>query len=176
MSLSLCEVSHIEAEEQKKKERRIFYTFCTISSLFPPWRPLSAECAEYAFHRQEAMEPARTKKLLKKGQTEKRLLLPLILQYRKMELLPRKPHHLVFFTFYPRVPGTLSYYYDQNTLTAHRLPTLTLKEKRKQIPLAAKCICLYFWSKSCLMCAHVEQAMAGEGCSSSVGRNIRTEG
>lgn len=59
------------------------------------------------------------------------LLLPSALQYRKMELLPRKPHHLVFFTFYPRVPGTLRYYYDQNTWTAHRLPALTLRREEK---------------------------------------------
>ena len=121
----MCEVSHRKAEKEKK-ERQIFYTFCTISSLFPPRRPLSAECAECAFHGQEAMEPARTKKKYSKRESETSAL-----QYRKMELLPRKPHHLVFFTFYPGVPGTLSYYYDQNTWTAHRLPALTLRREEK---------------------------------------------
>lgn len=38
-----------------------------------------------------------------------------------------------FFTFYPGVPGTLSSYYDQNTWTAHRLPTLTFGGKEKQM-------------------------------------------
>lgn len=51
-----------------------------------------------------------------------------------------------FFTFYPGVPGTLSYYYDQNTWTAHRLPTLTLTGKEKQMLLVAKCISLLFLS------------------------------
>lgn len=38
-----------------------------------------------------------------------------------------------FSLFYPGVPGTLSCYYDQNTWTAHRLPTLTFGGKEKQM-------------------------------------------
>lgn len=47
-------------KRQRKRGETFFYTFCTISFLFPPLRPLSTECAEYAFHGQEALEPART--------------------------------------------------------------------------------------------------------------------
>lgn len=55
------------------------------------------------------------------------LLLSLKLQYRKMDLLPRKPHRFLFFFFLPEVPGTQSYHYDQNTWTVQQLPNLTLK-------------------------------------------------
>lgn len=52
------------SETLKGREKRgetFLYTFCTISFLFPPLRPLSTECAEFAFHGQEALELARTK-------------------------------------------------------------------------------------------------------------------
>lgn len=64
-----------------------------------------------------------------------------------------------FFTFHPGVPGTLSYYYDQNTWTAHRLPALTSRGKKKQMPLVAKCIGLYFCPASRLIGVHVRQPM-----------------
>lgn len=54
------------AEKHRKRGETFFYTFCTISFLFPPLRPLSAECAEYAFHGQEDLEPARTEERGKK--------------------------------------------------------------------------------------------------------------
>lgn len=116
------------------------------------------------------------KKMRKKDRQRKNAPPPSYIAIKKDGVITQKTSPPCFFTFYPRVPGTLSYYYDQNTLTAHRLPTLTLKEKKKQIPPAAKCICLYFLSKSCLICVHVEQPIAGWGWGSSVGRNIRTEG
>lgn len=91
-------------KRQRKRGETFFYTFCTISFLFPPLRPLSTECAEYAFHGQEALEPARTEnrekrhKAGEKGRERERemFLLSLVLQYRKMDLLPRKPHWLFF--------------------------------------------------------------------------------
>lgn len=96
-------------ERQRKRGETFFYTFCTISFLFPPLRPLSTECAEYAFHGQEALEPARTQnreKRHKAGEKErerKMFLLSLVLQYRKMDLLPRKPQWIFFF-FIPEFP------------------------------------------------------------------------
>ena len=120
---------------EKEKERLIFYTFCTISSLFPPWRPLSAECAEYAFHGQEAVEPARTKKYEKKKVERERegetLHLLSSTAIQKDGVITQKTSPPCFFTFYPGVPGTLSCYYDQNTWTAHRLPALTLRREEK---------------------------------------------
>lgn len=121
-------------EKQRERGETFFYTFCTISFLFPPLRPLSAECAEFAFHGQEALEPARREnsekrhKAGEKGGGEKMFLLSLALQYRKMDLLPRKPH----WFFFPEVPGTQSYHYDQNTWTEQQLPNLTLKEGKKR--------------------------------------------
>ncbi|KAF0046894.1 hypothetical protein F2P81_000527 [Scophthalmus maximus] len=63
-------------------------------------------------------------------------LLPTHTAVRAQLLLLLLLAHLVVI----RVPGTLSYYYDRNTWTAHRLPALTLREKKKQMLLAAKCI------------------------------------
>lgn len=128
-------------KRQRKSGETFFYTFCTISFLFPPLRPLSTECAEYAFHGQEALEPARTENREKrhnageKGREREMFLLSLVLQYRKMDLLPRKPHW--FFFLYPGVPGTQSYHYNQNTWTVQQFPTLTLRkgrEKKESVP------------------------------------------
>lgn len=58
--------SHWKAEKEEGERFFFFYTFCRISFLFPPWRLLSAECAEYAFHGKEAREPARIKNREKK--------------------------------------------------------------------------------------------------------------
>lgn len=93
-------------KKQRKRGETFFYTFCTISFLFPPLRPLSTECAEYAFHGQEALERARTEnreKRHKAGEKQRErereiFLLSLVLQYRKMDLLPRKPHWFLFFS------------------------------------------------------------------------------
>lgn len=162
---------------EREKERLIFYTFCTISSLFPPWRPLSAECAEYAFHGQEAMEPARTKKYEKKGrerERERNAPPPSCIAIQKDGIITQKTSPPCFFTFYPGVPGTLSYYYDQNTWTAHRLPALTLRGKKKQMLFVAKCTGLYFCPASRLIGVHVRQPMVDCGWGSTVGRNIRT--
>ena len=95
---------------------------------------------------------------------------------QKDGVITQKTSPSCFFTFYPRVPGTLSYYYDQNTWTAHRLPTLTLREKKKQMLLAAKCIGLYFCPASRLIGVHVRQPMVDWGWGSTVGKNIRTVG
>lgn len=107
MVLHVRELFRLKWTKQRKRGETFFYTFCTISSLFPPLRPLSAECAEYAFHGQEAVELARREnsekrhKAGEKGREREMFLLSLKLQYRKMDLLPRKPHRFLFFFFLP---------------------------------------------------------------------------
>lgn len=69
MVLHVRELFRLKWTKQRKRGETFFYTFCTISSLFPPLRPLSAECAEYAFHGQEAVELARRENSKKKTQS-----------------------------------------------------------------------------------------------------------
>lgn len=122
--------SEPQTGREREKGRLIFFT---LSAQFPlyflPEDPCLQNVQSMLSMDRRLWNLPEQKKYEKKRERET-LLLPLALQYRKMELLPRKPHHLVFFTFYPGVPGTLSYYYDQNTWTAHRLPALTLREKK----------------------------------------------
>lgn len=156
---------------REREERQIFWGFFfTLSAQFPfyflPEDPCLQNVQSMLSMDRRLWNLPEQKKIGKKwegdrkrGRERETLLLSLALQYRKMELLPRKPHRFVFFTFYPRVPGTLSYYYNQNTWTAHRLPTLTLRGKKKQTLLVAKCTGLYFCPASRLIGVHVRQPM-----------------
>lgn len=125
-------------KRQRKRGETFFYTFCTISFLFPPLRPLSTECAEYAFHGQEALEPARTEnrekrhKAGEKGRERERNV-PFFLLYCNIERWIYYPENLTdFFFLYPGVPGTQSYHYNQNTWTVQQFPTLTLRKGREK--------------------------------------------
>lgn len=137
-------------KKRSKRGETFFYTFCTISFLFPPLRPLSTECAEYAFHGQEALEPARTEnrekrhKAGEKGKEREMFLLSLILQYRKMDLLPRKPHWF-FFSFF-----ILEFPEHRATITTRILgpcssyPLWRWERGEKKKVLLAKCTSRYF--------------------------------
>lgn len=162
-------------EKQRKREGEtdflhFLHNFLSISSL----KTLVCRMCRVCFPWTEAMEPARTKKYEKKGEREKNVPPPSFTAIQKDGVITQKTSPPCFFTFYPRVPGTLSYYYDQNTWTAHRLPALTLREKKKQMLLVAKCNSLYFCPASRLIGIHVTQPMV-TWCS-TVGRNIRIKG
>lgn len=127
----MCEVSHREAERERRRDGfflLFLHNFLSISSL----KTLVCRMCSVCFPRTGGYGTCQNKKKVKKRRVRKTLLLPLALQCKKMELLPRKSYRLVFFTFYPGVPGTLSYYYDQNTWTAHQLSALRLKRRKNK--------------------------------------------
>lgn len=172
----LCVKWATDRQRKREGETDFFYTFCTISSLFPPWRPLSAECAEYAFHGQEAMEPARTKKIWKKKGREKRSSSLLHCNTERWSYYPENLTTLFFSLFIPEFPEHWA------TITTRILgphtgyPLWRWGRRKTQTLLVAKCIGLYFCPASRLIGVHVRQPMVVWGWGSTVGRNIRTVG
>lgn len=126
---------------ERKKERLIFlhflHNFLSISSL----KTLVCRMCRVCFPWTGGSGTCQNKKIYICEKERGRITLPLpfALQYRKMELLPRKPHRLVFSLFIPEFPE------HRATITTRILwpHTLTLRGKKKQMLLAAKCICLF---------------------------------
>lgn len=87
-------------ERQKiRQEDRFFFTFSAqFPLLFPPRRPLSVECAEYAFHRQ-AVKSAIGKKKQERGRRKERTLLPCCTTMSKDGVTIQKTSSPSFFHF-----------------------------------------------------------------------------
>lgn len=139
-------------KRQRKRGETFFYTFCTISFLFPPLRPLSTECAEYAFHGQEALEPARTEnrekrhKAGEKGREREKEKCSFFLLYCNIERWIYYPENLTDFFFF-----ILEFPEHRATITTRILGPCSSSplwrwekgEKKKKV-LLAKCTSLYF--------------------------------
>ena len=114
----------------REKEGRL-YTFCTTSFLFPPLRLLSTECAEYAFHGQEALAlPGQKigKKDTKLERREEREIF-LLFSYWGIKRWIYYPENLTDFFYFLILEFPEHNHYDQNTWTMHQLSTLSLSRE-----------------------------------------------
>lgn len=129
--VALCSVNHWEAERKRGDFLlHILHNFLSISSL----KALVCRMCRVCFPWTRGSGTRQKRKQRKKTQSWREGgggKCSSFLSRCNIERWIYYPENLTDF-FFPEVPGTQSYHYDQNTWTEQQLPNLTLKEGKKR--------------------------------------------
>lgn len=139
--ISFCKVNHSKKQNEREEERGWF--FFRVSAQFPFYFLPEDPCLQNV---QSMLSMDRLWNAPEKERKKSSSMLQC--KAERQRYYPENPPAIFFsYTFYHRVSGTLSYFYNQKNWITLRLAILT-QEKKKHAP-CSKCLCLSFCAESC---------------------------